>query len=59
MLLSPTKGGDPLFTGYSILPREETHYSHATQSYRGRRLTIHTLLSLTKGGGPLFTHYSV
>ena len=59
MLLSPTKGGGQLFTRYSVLLRKEAHYSHTTQSYRGRRPTIHALLSPTKGGGPLFTHYSV
>ena len=69
MRLSPTEGGGPLFTCYSVLLREEAqlftcysvilreeaHYSHASQSYRGRRPNIHTLLSHTEGGGPLFT----
>ena len=49
----------PNYSHYSVLPREEAHYSHATQSYRGRRPTIHTLLSPTEGGGPLFIRYSV
>ena len=43
----------PNYSQYSVLPREEAHYSHATQSHRGRRPTIHTLLSPTVGESPL------
>ena len=54
MVLSPSEGGGPLFTYYSVLVREE-----ATIHIYSVQPTILILPSSSQGGGILFTYYSV